>query len=70
MLYGSRLEAERDFYMELDVPDLKFKRPIYYDVLEGKLFTFSTEESRVRIQINLFTLFLESGGQLWALEDY
>ena len=24
---GSKLEAEREFYMELDVPELAFKRP-------------------------------------------
>ena len=70
MLYGSKLEAEREIYMVLDVPDFNFKRPFYYDVLEGKPFTFTTEESRVPIQINLLRTFLRSGGQLWALEDY
>ena len=40
VLYGSRLEAERGIYMELDVPDLDIKRPFYYDVLEGRPFTF------------------------------
>ena len=70
MLYGSKLEAEREVYMELDVPDLEIKRPFYYDVLEGKPLTFTTEESPVRIQINLLMTFLKSGGQLWALEDY
>ena len=44
VLYASRLEAEREVYMELDVPDLDFKRPLYYDVLEGKPFTFTTED--------------------------
>ena len=70
VLYGSRFEAKREFYMELDVPYLDFKRPFYYDVLEGKPFTFTSEESRVRIQFNLLMTFLKSGGQLWALEDY
>ena len=70
VLYGSRLEAEREVYLELDVPDLDFKRLFHYDVFEGKPFTFTTEESRVRIQINLLMTFLKSGGQLWALEDY
>ena len=70
VLYGSKLEAEREFYMELDVPYLDFKRPSYYDVLEGKLFTFTTEEPLVRIQINLLMTFLKSGGQLWALEVF
>ena len=70
VLYGSKLEVEHEVYMELDVPDLDFKRPFYYDVLEGKPFTFTNEESRVRIQISLLITFLKSEGQLWALEDY
>ena len=70
VLYGSRLEAEREVYMELELPELSHKRPFYYDVLEGKPFTFTTEEDRIRIQINFLTIFLKSGGQLWALEDY
>ena len=56
--------------MELDLPELPHKRPYYYDVLEGKPYTFTTEEDRIRIQINLLTIFLKSGGQLWAFEDY
>ena len=70
VLYGSKLETEQKLYMELDVPDLDFKRPFYYDVLEGKPFTFTTEESRVRIQINLLMTFLKSAGEFRALEDY
>ena len=53
VMYGSRLKAKREAYMELDVPDLDSKRPFYYDVLRGKPFTFTAEESRVRIQNNL-----------------
>ena len=70
VLYGSKLEAQREVYMELDVPDLDFKRAFSYDLLEGKPFTFTTEESRVRIQITLLMTFLKSGGQLWALQDF
>ena len=70
VMYGSKLEAERELYMELDLPELSHKRAFYYDVLEEKPFTFTTEESRICIQINLLTIFLENGGQLWALEDY
>ena len=70
VLYGSRLEAEREVYMELDLPKLLHKRLFYYDVLESKPFTFTTEEDRIRIQITLLTIFLRSGGQHWALEDY
>ena len=48
------------------MPDLCYKRPFYYDVIEGKPFTFTC----IRIQIELLLTFLKSGGQLWALDDY
>ena len=70
VFYGVKLEKEREQYMELDVPDLCYKRPFYYDVIEGKPFTFTTESTRIRIQIELLLIFLKSGGQLWALDDY
>ena len=70
VLYGVKLEKEREQYMELDVPDLIYKRPFYYDVIEGKPFTFTTESTRILIQIELLLIFLKSGGQLWALDDY
>ena len=50
--------------------DLDFKRPFNYDVCEGKPFSFTLEESRIRIQNNLLMIFLRSGGLLSALEDY
>ena len=56
--------------MGFDVPDLCYKRPFYYDVIEGKPFTFTTESNRIRIQIEPLLIFLKSGGQLWALNDY
>ena len=65
-----KLEKEREQYMELDLPDLCYKRPFYYDVIEGKPFTFTTESTRIGIQIELLLIFLKSGGQLWALDDY
>ena len=64
------LEAEREQYMDLDAPGLCRKRPLYYDVVEGKLFAFTTESSRTSIQIELLLTFLKSGVQLWALEEY
>ena len=70
VLYGVKLEKEREQYMELDVPDLCYKRPFYYDVIEGKPFTFTTEPTRIRIHIELLLIFLKSGSQLWALDDY
>ena len=43
VLYGVKLVKEREQYMELDVTDLCYKRPYYYDVIEGKPFTFTIE---------------------------
>ena len=39
-------------------------------MIEGKPFTFTTDSTRMRIQIELLLIFLKSGGQLWALDDY
>ena len=69
-LYGSKLEAEKELFMHLDVPDLDHKRPFYYDVVEGKPFTFTTASPRTQIQIELLLIFLRGGGQLWTLEEY
>ena len=69
-LYGSKLEAERALFMHLDVPELDHKRPFYYDVVEGKPFTFTSVKSRTLIQIELLLIFLRGGGQLWTLEEY
>ena len=70
VLNGAKLEKEREQYMELDLPDLCYKRPFYNDVVEGKPFTLTTASTRIRIQIELLLVFLKSGGQLWALHDY
>ena len=69
-LYGSKLEAEKELFMHLDVPELDHKRPIYYDVVEGKPFSFTSANSRTLIQIELLLSFLRGGGQLWTLEEY
>ena len=69
VLYGVKLEKEREQYMELDVPELCYKRPFYHDVNEGKPFTFTTESTRIRIQIEFSLIFSKSGGQLWTLSD-
>ena len=68
-LYGSKLEAEK-LFMHLDVPELDHKRPFYYDIVEGKPFTFTTASSQTLIQIKLLLIFLRGGGQLWTLEEY
>ena len=69
-LYGSKLEAEKELVMHLDVPKSDHKRPFYYDVVEGKPFTFTSASSRTLIQIELLLIFLRGGGQLWTLEEY
>ena len=69
-LYGSKLEAEKELFMHLDVPELDQKRPFYYDVVEGKPFTFTSGNSRTLIKIELLLIFLRGGGQLWTLEEY
>ena len=69
-LYGFKLEAEKELFIHLDVPELDHKRPFYYDVVEGKPFTFTTASSRTLIQIDLLLIFLRGGGQLWTLEKY
>ena len=69
-LYGSKLDAEKELFMHLDVPELDHKRPFYYDVVEGKPFTFFTASSRALIQIEFLLIFLKGGGQLWTLEEY
>ena len=52
-LYGSKLEAEKELFMHLDVPELDHKRPFYYDVVEVKPFMFTSANSRTLIQIEL-----------------
>ena len=69
-LYGSKLEAEKELFMHLDVQELDHKRPFYYGVVEGKPFTFTTASSRTLIEIELLLIFLRGGGRLWTLEDY
>ena len=69
VLYRARLEAEREQYMELDVPDICHKRSFYYDVVEGKPFNFTPESSVTMIQIKFLLAFLNSGGQPWTLEE-
>ena len=69
-LLGSKLEAEKELFIHLDAPELDHKRPFYYDVVEGKPYTFTSASSRTLIQIELLLLiFLRGGGQLWTLEE-
>ena len=70
VLYGKNLGAEGEQYMDLNVLDLSHRRPLYYDVVERKPFTFTTESIRKSIQFESFLTFLKSGCQLWAIEIY
>ena len=69
-LYGSKLEAEKELFKHLNLPELDHKRPFDYGVVVGKPFTFTTASSRTLIQIELLLIFLRGGGQLWTLEEY
>ena len=69
-VYGSKLEAEKKLFMHLEVPKLDYRRPFYYDVIEGKPFTFTSANSRTLIQIEVLLTFLSGGGQLWTLQEY
>ena len=69
-LYGERRENEKKLYIEYEVPELDNKRPCFYDVIEGKPFTFTMEKDRVSIPFQLMMTFSESGGELWGLKDY
>ena len=69
-LCGSQLEDEQQLFLQLEVPELDHKRPFYYDVNEGKPFTFTSASARALIQIELLLIFLRGGGQLWTLEEY
>ena len=69
-LYGSKLEAEKELFMQLEVLELDHKRPFHYDVIEGKPFTFTSASSRTLIQVELLLIFLKRGDQLWTLEEY
>ena len=56
--------------MHVDVPGLDHKRPFYYDVINGKPFTFTSERLGVLTQIGLLLIFLKGADQLWTLEEY
>ena len=39
-------------------------------MIKGKTFIFTIKSTRIRIQIELLMIFLKSGGQLWAVDEY
>ena len=56
--------------MHLEVPELDHECPFDYDVIERKLFTFTSASSRILIQLEMLFLLLRRGGQLWTLEEH
>ena len=69
VLYGERLAAERQVHMNCELPGVDYKRPFYYDVVEGKPFVFTKGEDRVRIQLQLLTIFLKGEGNFRILDE-
>ena len=69
-LYGTKLEAEKELFMHLDVPHLDQKRPFYNDVIERNPIKFTSESSPLLTQIELMLIFLKGCGYLWTLKDY
>ena len=47
--------------MHLEVPEVDHKRPMYYDVIESRPFTFASESSKALMQIELLMIFLQEG---------
>ena len=52
------------------MPDLCYKRPFYFDVIERTPFFFTTESTRIPVQIELLLIFLKSCGQLCTPDGY
>ena len=55
--------------MYYEVPGLGSKHQFFYVVIEGKPIIFTTESSKVRIQIQLLMTFVKSDGEKLGLED-
>ena len=58
MLYGARMVAERETYMNFEKPEMYHTRPFYYVVVAGKPFICSSGEDCV---LQLLTTFLNGG---------
>ena len=69
MLYSKRLAAEREVYMDVAIPEMDLKRPFCYDAVEREPFIFTCVVDCVQIQLNLLTMVLQGGGQLWMLDE-
>ena len=65
-LFGCRARK----YVDWEVPEMDHKRPIHYDMVEGKLFVFTTVEDRVWIRTELLTTVLKGKDQLGTIVDF
>ena len=54
--------------MDCAVPEMVLKR-LFFDVVEGKPLLFTSEEDRLRIQLQMSTTILDGESQLWMLGD-
>ena len=61
--------AERKIFVDGEVPELGHKQPLFYDVLQGNPFSFTSVDDDIRIQIQSLNTFLKGGGQLWMLDE-
>ena len=68
-MHGARLAEECKVYLHFQCLETGHKRPFYHVVIEGKPFNFTTEEDRVRIQLQPLTNCFKGGGPLWVLDD-
>ena len=55
--------------MVFDVPETGHKRLFHYNAVEGRHFLITSEEDRVRVDLELLISFLKEDGQLWLLHD-
>ena len=70
VLYRRKREKEKSVFIDYEVPEIGSENPFTYDVADGEPFTFTTENSRVVIQLQLLMTFEKSSGKTWGLEDY
>ena len=52
-----------------EVPETDRKRQFFCNAVEGKHFLITSEEDRVRVELQLLITFMEEDVQLWVLDD-
>ena len=68
--FSAHHQHSMELFMLLKVPELNHKRPMYPELIEWRPFIFSSESSRVLMQIDLMMIFLNVRDQLWNLRGY